>query len=352
MTEEIKDDICSFKSLYDSMYKCRRNVMWKDSVSGYVKNGLINTYYLRQQLLEDTYKIDKYNLFTIYEPKERDIVSTRMKDRVFQRSLTDNYLYETVTKSFIYDNCACQVNKGTDFARDRLNCHMQRYFRKNGLKGWVLACDIKSYFGSTPHKTAKKEICRNIKDPWIKKHIEMIIDSFNQGEDPEIGVGLGSQITQLSQLAVLNRMDHYIKEQLKIKQYIRYMDDFILLHKDKKYLKYCISEIERILSELGLRLNKKKTQIFPIIQGINFLGFRFILTDTGKVIRKLKKSNVSHERRKLKKMAGLVKKGQLTKEHVDKCYTAWKAHARKGNTYQLLKNMDKFYKSLWEVDYV
>lgn len=331
------------------MHHCKKDVMWKDSVAGYVKNGLVNCHILRRQLLNNTYKIDKYNLFTIYEPKERDIVSTRMKDRVFQRSLTDNYLYEKVTKSFIYDNGACQVGKGTDFSRNRLDCQMQRYYRKNGTEGWVLSCDIKNYFGSTPHSTAKKEVSGNIDNEWCKEHVYRIIDSFNQGDDPDVGMGLGSQITQLAQLSVLNKMDHFIKERLGIKAYIRYMDDFHLIHEDKDYLRHCLVEIETLVGEMGLQLNKKKTQIYPLKQGIKFLGFRFILTDTGKVIKLLKKENVSHERRKLTRMVKLVKEGKMEKKHVDECYTSWKAHAKKGNTYKLLKNMDKFYNSLWEV---
>jgi hypothetical protein len=227
---------------------------------------------------------------------------------------------------------------------------MQRYYRKHGTQGWVLSCDIKNYFGSTPHRTAKEAVSRNIKDDWCKNHVHKIIDSFNQGPDPDVGMGLGSQITQLAQLSVLNSMDHMIKERLGIKYYIRYMDDFHLIHHDKEHLRYCLKVIEDHLTSLGLKLNSKKTQIYPLRQGITFLGFRFLLSDTGKIIRLLRKSNVSHERRKLKRMSGLVREGRMTKDHVDECYTSWKAHASKGTTYKLIKNMDRFYESLWEVD--
>jgi len=350
--DKIKDKVCSFRSLYKAMHKCKKNVMWKDSVSGYVKNGLVNCYKLRRQLLNDTYKIDKYSVFTIHEPKKREIVSTRMKDRVFQRSLSDNYLYEAITKSFIYDNHACQVGKGTSKARDRLACHMQRYFRKNGMEGYVLKCDISNYFGSTPHDVAKTATSSKIESDWVKHHTDKIIESFNQGEIPDVGMGLGSQITQLTQLAVLNKMDHLIKERLGIKQYIRYMDDFILIHKDKDYLKYCLAEINAHVASLGLKLSTKKTQIFPLKQGVKFLGFTFHLTETGKVIRRLTKENVAHEKRKLKRMRKLVAEGVLTKEHVDECYASWKAHAKQGNTYSLISSMDRFYNNLWEANYV
>ena len=129
--------------------------MWKDSTAGYVHNSLLSIYALRQSLINDKYKIDNYTIFTIYEPKKRVIVSTRLKDRVFQRSLCDNYFYRELTKTFIYDNCACQIGKGTDFALNRLSTHLHRYFRKYGCTGYVLKCDIKDYFGSTRHDVAE-----------------------------------------------------------------------------------------------------------------------------------------------------------------------------------------------------
>lgn len=347
MEDSIKEEVCDFSNLYQAMHKCKNNVMWKDSVAGWVKNGLVNTHKLKKQLETGTYKIDKYNIFTIYEPKKREIVSTRMKDRVFQRSLTEHYLYDAVTSSFIIDNCACQNGKGTDFARKRLKIQMQRYFRKHGLEGFVGTCDLKNYFGSTPHDVACAKVTKNIKEDWAKDHAIKIVRSFNQGPDPTVGLGLGSQITQLSQLSVLSDLDHFIKEKLRIKYYVRYMDDFHLIHHDKEYVKYCLVEIERKLSELSLCLNKKKTQVYPLRQGIKFLGFRFCLTETGGIIAMLKKENVSHERRKLKRMRGLVQQGKMSRSQVDDCYQSWKAHASKGDTYKLLLNMDRYYKNLW-----
>lgn len=108
MESEVRDEVCDFDNLYRAMQHCKNNVMWKDSVAGYVKNGLVNVHKLKESVENGTYKLDAYTQFKVYEPKERDIVSTRIKDRVFQRSLCDNYFYDTMTKSFIYDNCACQ----------------------------------------------------------------------------------------------------------------------------------------------------------------------------------------------------------------------------------------------------
>lgn len=351
MEDKVKEQVCSFKSLYKALMVCKRNVMWKDSTAGYVHNSLLSIYALRQSLINDKYKIDNYTIFTIYEPKKRVIVSTRLKDRVFQRSLCDNYFYRELTKTFIYDNCACQIGKGTDFALNRLSTHLHRYFRKYGCTGYVLKCDIKDYFGSTRHDVAKEAIAKSIKNEWVLEHINNIIDSFNQGEDPDKGMGLGSQVTQLIQLAVLNGLDHFIKEKLKIKYYVRYMDDFLLIHPDKYYLVYCKDVIHCILESLNLHLNTKKTQIFKLSQPIHFLGFAFYLTSTGKVIRKILPKRISHERRKLRKQVNRAKQGLMSVKAVDDCFDAWKAHAKRGNCYNLIRKMEEYYKNLWEDKY-
>ncbi len=343
---EVQREICSFESLYKAMNKCKKNVMWKGSVAGYVKNGLTNCLKLHQSLISGRYKIDEYTIFKVHEPKERRIVSTRFKDRVFQRSLCDNYLYKAMTNGFIYDNCACQIGKGVDFAMDRLDTHLHRFYRKHGVVGYVLKCDLSNYFGSTHHSVAKSAVRKRVDDDWVFERVCDIIDSFNQDEDPEVGMGLGSQVTQLIQLAILDELDHLIKEKLQIKYYIRYMDDFILIHEDKKYLEYCLEVIKCHVSGLKLQLSKKKTQLFPISHGIKFLGFHFYLTSSGKVIRKILNDNLSHERRKLKKLFNRVKEGIMTLEDVECCFQSWMAHAKRGNTYNTIEEFREYYNKL------
>ena len=347
----VRDTVCGFRNLYNAMYKCSRNVKWKDSVYGYLDNGLVNIHKLRKSLYNGTYKISKYTQFKVYEPKERDIVSTRFNDRVFQRSLCDNYLYHQVSKHFIYDNVACQENKGTTLGLNRLTCQMQRYWRKHGMDGWIYKFDLKDYFGSTPHSVAFEAMSSRIDDDWVEGEVLRLVKSFNQGTDPNKGMGLGSEPTQLTQLAVLDDLDHYIKEQLHIKHYIRYMDDFILIHHDKEYLKYCGEKIRERIQEKGLRLSPKKTQLSPFRQPIHFLGFSFRITETSKVVKTLLPEKISHERRKLRKLVALSLAGIIPKYHVDECYGSWKAHAAQGNSHKLILEMDKYYKELWRKGY-
>lgn len=125
------------------------------------------------------------------------------------------------------------------------------------------------------------------------------------------------------------------------------MDDFILISNDKQYLRNCLENIKEYLKERGFELNEK-TSLYRMSQGIKFLGFRFVLTDTGKIIRLIKTESVKRERRKLRKLVQLAKKGKLTKEKVNQCYEAYKAHAERGNTWKMLQRLDEFYKNLWK----
>ena len=311
-------------------------------------NAPVNIYDLRNDVLGGTYEIRDYSVFVIKEPKTRVIVSTRFRDRVFQRSLCDNYLTDQITRSFIYDNCACQVGKGTQFARDRLTHHLRQFYREHGTNGYVLKCDIKSYFGSTRHDVALDAIKKRVPDEWAVQHVKDIIDSFTHGEDPEVGIGLGSQVSQLIQLAVLDDLDHFIKEKLKIRHYVRYMDDFVLIHESKEYLRICETLIDRELARICLRLSKKKTQIFPVTQNIPFLGFSFRLTPTGKVVKKLNHGKASRIRHKLKRLVARVDAGLMTWEEANASFECWEAHATYGDCYNLIRAVEEYYYELWE----
>lgn len=152
---------------------------------------------------------------------------------------------------------------------------------------------------------------------------------------------------QIAGIGILNSMDHFVKETLHIEYYMRYMDDFILIHHDEQYLLECKARLAQMLMSLDCQFNTKKTNVTPLSDGIEFLGFHFRLTETGKVVMTLNSKNVKHERKKLKKLVGLAKKGKRTKEKVDECYESWKNHASKGDSYKLLQRMDQYYRDLW-----
>lgn len=137
------EEIIGFEALYESMTKCVKNVLWKDSVAYFYHNWATEILKLERELHNGTYKERKAKFFTITEPKVREIMSIAFRDRVYQRSLNDVAIYPAVTKSFIYDNHACQKGKGTHKARKRMECFLQRFYRHHGSDGYVLKCDIK-----------------------------------------------------------------------------------------------------------------------------------------------------------------------------------------------------------------
>lgn len=338
------EEIIGFDALYESALKCKNGVMWKASVSHYMLNIVEETVRLEDQLKSGKYHSRPLRPFTVQSNgKMRTVMGVAFRDRVYQRSLNDNAIYPQITKNFIYDNGACQKNKGTIFSRERLVCFLQRFYRKHGTNGYVLQCDIKGYYPNMRHDVVEA----NFKGSLTPEVFERALQVLHEQYPGEVGFLPGSQMIQIAGISVLNGLDHYIKERLRIKHYIRYMDDFILIHEDYDYLVKCQQIINDQLELIGFELHPKKTKIYPITDGIKFLGFQFRLTETGKVVRSVLPKNVKLYRRKLRRLVNLAKKGKTTKAKVDECYRSWCAHARQGNSAKLLRRMDAYYKSLW-----
>lgn len=333
--------VISFKELRKGLRKAKRGVMWKNSTVKYSQHGLIRTLELAEDLERGAYQIQSYQVFTIHEPKEREIVATRIRDRQFQRSLCDNALYRDMTRGLIYDNCACLIGKGVDFAMNRMETHLHRYYREHGADGWVLRCDIRHFFPETSHEIAKAALRKRIRDPDVLKAAETIVDSF----EGEKGIGLGSQVSQLIELAVLDPIDHWIKERQGIRRYVRYMDDFILISHDREKLRETMRGIRERVEALGLSLNGK-TQIYPLRQGIRFLQWRYVLTDTGKVIRKMSRRSQTREQRKLKRIAEKIRAGQMEERDLHESFQSWRAHAMRGNSHKAIRRMTRLYDQL------
>lgn len=341
MNDSYFDEAIEFDNLCKALKKCCRNVRWKDSVVGYEANGLKNTLKLQEDLQTGKYKISPYQQFTIYEPKVRTIIATRLRDRQVQKALCDKGLYDDMTEHLIHDNGACQTGKGTDYTFNRLTALLRRYNLKHGVEGWVLKCDIKKFFPSTPHSVAKEAVCKRIKDERACKMVCDVIDSF----DGEVGIGLGSQISQLVELCVLDDLDHYIKEQLGIKYYIRYMDDFVLIHPNKYFLQDCRDIIERRLGAKQLNLNKKTT-LYPLSQGVKLMNWRFVILPSGKIARFMAGKKQGKQRRKMAKLMAKEKAGLIEQGTTYNSFIAWRANAKRGETFYQRQRMETYYYEL------
>ena len=175
-------------------------------------------------------------------------------------------------------------------------------------------------------------------DDFSLNFIFQIIDSFG-----DIGLGLGSQVSQLLALFYLDELDHIIKEKFHIKAYIRYMDDFIIIHKDKEKLLEILNFLKEYLPSIGLELNNK-TILQPISKKVSFLKWKFTLTDSGKVLMLVDNKEMTKKRRKVKAIINKYKNGQITKDQLDQSVNSIMNHLSKGMTFKARKNLNNFIK--------
>jgi len=325
------DELFTFSNLYKAYLKsrsCKRN---KKEIIEFELSPGSNIYSLFLELKERKYKIQKYHTFFIYEPKKRQVDALSFKDRIVQHCLCDNYIMPILEKRLIYDNAACRVNKGTDFARKRLRKFYHDYYKYNSNDGYVLKCDIHHFFESINHDKLKELISKTFDNKDIVNLMYEIIDSYHYKEN--IGLPIGNQTSQAFAILYLDEMDRMIKEKYKIKSYIRYMDDFILIHNDKEYLERIIYRIKELLdTKYYLELNPK-TRIYKLNENIEFLGFKFRLCNYGKIIMRLD----SRKKRTMIKKIKIIKSDYLnktiSKESYDSSIASYLGYVKKGCNY-------------------
>ena len=348
----------SFSELYKAFKECIRGISWKDSVKDFVADSVCNIYKLSEQLKNNTYRISPYVVFKLNTPKkDRLIYSTSLRDRIVQRSLCNNGLYELLSKSLIYDNGACLKEKGTQHTERRFEKFILDAYHSYNGECWSLKLDIHNYFGSIPHDKLKNICYRKVKDYGFRKHIKMVIDSFPDiigrcKEDIQNdkfgvrGVGLGSQLSQLFALLYLDQLDHFIKEKLHVKWYIRYMDDVIMIcgNKDVLLENYKIIQ-HKITNEFGLQLNENKMQIRKLTDRLTFMGviYRF---KNGKLLSRLNSKTIKREIHRLKKLCELLKCNEISIEDLMQHCNIWtscSAHKANKKQIQKISNMLHYY---------
>lgn len=308
------EEIFTFENIYAAHKWCRKSKQHKGEVVRFEIDLSKNITELIKELTSRKYKLGKYRKFKLFEPKERLIEALSYKDRVVLMCFVTNVLKPIISKHVIYDNAACQKNKGTDFGLNRLTKFLKREFiNEHGNDFYYLKCDIHKYFPSINHEVLLNKLKRiGLTDDEL-----YMARLFMTNYETSVGIPLGNLSSQWYALIYLDDLDRFIKEKLQIKGYIRYMDDFILIHKDKNYLRYCLKEIDSFCKErLKVELNAK-TQIGKVKNGIDFLGFRLILTETGKVIKKLRGSSKRRIKRHLRNLKKLEDKGIVDRECVN-----------------------------------
>lgn len=252
------------ENILDAANEVCRNTKNKRKINKFKDFKCIYISRIYNDLKNKRYVVGPYNVFTIYEPKERKIVSQNIYDKIINHLIARQILMPVIIPKLIDQNVASRANYGT---KKGLHYHYE-YLRICKVKYknfFILKCDVSKFFASIDHEILKEKLRKLIKD---KDALKIVFDVIDSVED---GLGIGNMTSQILAIFYLNDLDHFIKENLKIKYYVRYQDDFCLYHPSKEYLKFCLAEIEKFLKKEKLVLNRK-TRIYRDTNNFIFLG--------------------------------------------------------------------------------
>lgn len=330
------DKICDLNCLYQAHLKARSGKRHKTDVITFEARLTENLEKLHHKLKNQRIKTIKYYHFTIYEPKRREIYATNYESRVLMHAICDEILAPLFEKRLIYDNTACQKGKGTHFAIKRMTYFLAKYYRRYGVQGYALKCDIRKYFDEINHQILINKLKKVIVDEKVMQLLEIIIDSYHTKGKHGFGLPLGNQTSQWFALFYLDRMDRVIKEKLRVKYYLRYMDDFILIAQDKSLLKTWLLTIQSVVATERLELNHK-THIFPLKNGFLFLGFRFCLKPNGRIVRRLRTTSKIRMKQRLKKSRSLILLHSDSQSY-RQTVMSYRGHLSHGTCYNLIRH--------------
>lgn len=327
------DKIFTYTNLYNAYLLCRKGNRWKEMTQKFENCVCINVYKLYEKLHDEKWKHSGYHTFTkIERGKERFIQAEYFTDRVVERCLCEYSLFPTLSKSFIFDNGACQKYKGVDFAVNRCRDLLREHIRKYGNEGYVLQFDFHHYFEEIPRERVYEFLSKMYTDDRVMKVIHQFIDNFTRG------LGLGSQISQTIGLYYPNRLDHKIKEYFRVRGYIRYMDDGVAFFKTKEEAQKVLDYLKEWCKENEIPLNEKKTHITKLTKGFSFLKRNFIALNN-KVVVCLNKENIKRMKRKIKKLAKFMSyEGLMT---YAKSWFGSISH-QDCNSYRQLKSIERY----------
>jgi RNA-directed DNA polymerase len=319
--------IITFDNLLLAYKKARYGKQQKQSVAQFTLNLESELFTLQQQLIEGSYQPGGYRLFTIYERKPRIIAAAPFRDRVVHHALM-NIIEPPLDKQFIHDSYACRQGKGVHKAIDRYQNWAKRY-------RYALKMDIRQYFPSVDHLLLKDKIRHRIKDVNILNLIDKIIDTapppaLDIPTERCTGIPIGNLTSQFFANLYLDDFDHYVKEHLKIRPYLRYVDDFIVLDDDKSCLNELREQIQAYLAHNRLRLHPRKRHIAPTRRGLDVLGY-FVFPHH----RCLRNDNGHRFFRKLRGFAKTYAKRKIDWTDFNPSVQSWIGHAKHADTYGL-----------------
>jgi RNA-directed DNA polymerase len=264
-------DIISTENLLNSWNEFVKGKKNKKDVSEFSLNLLDNIFKLHKDLRNKNYKHSDYEHFKISDPKPRDIHKASVRDRLLHHAIC-SIIKSYFDKKFIFDCYSSRDFKGTHRAINRFRYFAGKVSKNHTKTCWVLKCDIKKFFATINHEILLNILKRHIKNKNINWLIEEIVLSFNT--EKRKGLPLGNLTSQILVNVYMNEFDQFMKHKLKVKYYIRYADDFVILSDNKKYLEKILININLFLNnELKLELHPNKVYIKTYSSGVDFLGW-------------------------------------------------------------------------------
>lgn len=371
------DAISDPNNLLDAFRKASNGSIWKSSVQKYEINLLKNIRQTQLDLQSNNYRQGEFLEFELNERgHNRHIKALGIADRVVQRALCDEVLMPQLGKYLIYDNGASQKDKGVEFCRRRLETHLHKYYRKYGSDGYFLHIDFRKFFDNIRHDKLLAAFSDKLDDDSVMPVLENMVQSFkidisysdkdltdqvfNSMEYAKIpaelktgkrymakSMGIGSQVSQAAGVFFPTKIDTYCKVVRGCKFYGRYMDDIYIIHHDKEFLRSVLDGVREQSAEIGLFINEKKTQIFKLRHGFAFLKIKYNLTETGKIIKRPARDNITRQRRKMKKFRKLVDEGAMSIEDARNEVKSWLGANEDLNAYRTCQNIRQLYKDLF-----
>jgi len=331
--------IISVDNLTKAFEKARKGKTRKSYVLEFEANLKENLLKLHEELRNGTYGPEPLKTFILRDPKTRRISKSAFRDRIVHHAIV-NIIEPIFNKIFIYDSCANRKGKGSLFALKRFNEFKRKVsengklassrFNENFVEGYCLKADIKHYFDNVNHEILLEILRKKTNDKSAIDLIRIILQNFDSSVKGK-GMPLGNLTSQFFANVYLNELDYFVKHGLKAKYYIRYVDDFVLLHKSKEQLEEWKEEIDKVLREkLRLELHPDKSKIIPLSKGIDFVGFRNFYH-----FRLLRKRNI----RSIEQKVELFIQGFIDEDGINESLQGWRAYAKWADSYGLYKNI-------------
>jgi hypothetical protein len=341
--------VFSTASIVAGYKKTSKQSRWKSSTQSFGANLFVNAEKESSDLLNREWHPKGFHEFDIVERgKHRHIKSVHISEKCVQAALCNECLIPIIKPSLVFNNGACLPGKGTDFSLNRLTCDLRWHYQHFGLSGGIFVFDFHSYFDNIPHKSVKDLVFNAVKEKTICDVYNQCIDAFSLETDEQLGLGLGSQVSQITAIAYPSKaIDHWIKDELGIHGFGRYNDDGYIICENIDRLEHIKNEFVKRAASLGITMNPKKCRIIKFGEQFEFLKVRFSVCRTGRVVRKQNRKSITKEHGKLRKLKEMMIHGQKPYAEIHIEFNSWLCSQNKGKGFHLTVNMIMYFDALF-----